>query len=33
MLNDGKRWWLLTVAWSAEAPDAALPEKYLKSGA
>ncbi len=32
LLNDGKRWWILTVAWSAEAPDSPLPEKYLKNG-
>lgn len=31
LLNDGKRWWILTVAWSGEAADEPLPEKYLKS--
>jgi hypothetical protein len=28
-LYDGKRWWLLTVAWTPETPDQPLPEKYL----
>ena len=32
LLNDGKRWWVLTIMWQAETPDAPLPEKYLKSG-
>ncbi len=32
LLNDGKRWWILTVAWSAESPDEPLPEKYLNNG-
>lgn len=28
-VHDGKRWWLLTVAWTPETPDQPLPEKYL----
>ena len=28
-VHDGKRWWLLTVAWTAETPDQPLPAKYL----
>jgi hypothetical protein len=32
LLNDGKRWWVLTIMWQQETRDAPLPEKYLKSG-
>ncbi len=32
LLNDGKRWWILTIAWSGETPENPLPEKYLKDG-
>ncbi len=28
-VHDGKRWWLLTVAWTPETPDLPLPAKYL----
>lgn len=31
LFNDGKRWWVLSIAWSAETPETILPEKYLKS--
>jgi hypothetical protein len=31
LLNDGKRWWVLNIAWSQETPESPLPEKYLKS--
>lgn len=31
LVNDGKRWWIVTVFWEAESPLAPLPEKYLKS--
>ena len=31
LLNDGKRWWILTIAWSGETPETPLPEKYLKA--
>lgn len=31
LLNDGKRWWVLTIYWQAETPDNPLPKKYLKS--
>lgn len=31
LLNDGTRWWVVTIAWSQESPDSPLPEKYLKS--
>jgi hypothetical protein len=31
LVNDGKRWWILTVFWEAETERTKLPEKYLKS--
>lgn len=30
LMNDGKRWWIVTVFWQAEGPSNPLPEKYLK---
>jgi hypothetical protein len=30
LLNDGTRWWIVTVYWQAERPDTPLPEQYLK---
>ena len=30
LLNDGTRWWLLSVAWAPETPDNPLPEKLIK---
>ena len=33
LFNDGKRWWVLTIAWQGETPEFQLPEKYLKSAA
>jgi hypothetical protein len=29
LMNDGSRWWVVTVFWEAERPDNPLPEKYL----
>ena len=31
LLNDGKRWWVMTIYWQSETPDNPIPEKYLKS--
>lgn len=31
LLNDGKRWWVMTIYWQAETPDNQIPKKYLKS--
>ena len=31
LLNDGKRWWVLTIYWQNETPDAPIPKEYLKS--
>lgn len=30
LLNDGSRWWILTIYWEAEDATHPLPEKYLK---
>ncbi len=30
LIQDGKRWWLLTVAWTQETPEQPLPAKYLR---
>jgi hypothetical protein len=29
LIHDGKRWWVLTVAWTSETPELPLPAKYL----
>lgn len=31
LLNDGTRWWVVTIYWQAETPENQLPKKYLKS--
>jgi len=31
LMNDGKRWWIVTVFWQGEDEKNPLPEKYLKS--
>ncbi|MFN6962525.1 MAG: hypothetical protein ACK4S4_02035 [Pyrinomonadaceae bacterium] len=31
LLNDGKRWWIVTIYWQAETPADPIPKKYLKS--
>jgi hypothetical protein len=30
LLNDGKRWWVVTVFWAGERPDAPIPDIYLR---
>ena len=30
LMNDGTRWWVVTVFWQAEDAQTPLPEKYLK---
>jgi hypothetical protein len=30
LLNDGKRWWIVSVFWEGETEKTLLPEKYLK---
>lgn len=29
LMNDGKRWWVLTIFWTSEQPGLPIPEKYL----
>jgi hypothetical protein len=29
LMNDGKRWWVVTIFWQAENPDNPIPTKYL----
>lgn len=31
LLNDGKRWWVMTIFWQAETPENQIPKKYLKN--
>ena len=31
LLNDGKRWYVVTIFWQGETPDNQIPKKYLKS--
>lgn len=31
LLNDGKRWWIVTIFWQGETPEAPIPKRYLKS--
>ncbi|MCU1287782.1 MAG: hypothetical protein JWN60_11 [Acidobacteria bacterium] len=31
LLNDGKRWWVLTIYWQGETPENPIPKKYLKN--
>ena len=32
LMNDGTRWWVVSVFWEAERPDNPLPAKYLRTG-
>ena len=31
LLNDGKRWWVVTIYWQAETPENPIPKQYLKN--
>ncbi len=31
LLNDGKRWWVVTIYWQAETPENLIPKHFLKS--
>lgn len=31
MMNDGKRWWILSIFWQAEDPKNPLPAEYLRT--
>jgi hypothetical protein len=30
LLNDGKRWWVVTIFWDSERADQPIPERYLR---
>jgi hypothetical protein len=30
LLNDGTRWWVVSIYWDAERPDNPIPARYLK---
>jgi hypothetical protein len=30
LLNDGKRWWVMTIFWQHESPEVPIPKRYLK---
>lgn len=32
LLNDGKRWWILTIYWQAETPENLIPKEFMKTG-
>ncbi len=32
LLNDGERWWVVTIYWTGERPDLPIPQRYLGSG-
>jgi hypothetical protein len=29
LMNDGSRWWIVTIYWEAETPEKPIPTKYL----
>ena len=31
LMNDGKRWWVVTIFWEGETPENQIPKEYLKS--
>jgi hypothetical protein len=31
LMNDGKRWWVMTIYWQQETKENPIPKKYLKS--
>ena len=31
LVNDGKRWWVVTIFWEAETTKTPIPDRYLKS--
>jgi len=32
LLNDGTRWWVVSIYWDAERPDNPIPDRYLGKG-
>jgi len=31
LMNDGKRWWVVTIFWEGETPENQIPKDYLKT--
>lgn len=31
LMNDGTRWWVVTIYWQAETPDNPIPKEFLKN--
>jgi hypothetical protein len=31
LLNDGKRWWVITIFWQGETSETPIPKEYLKT--
>jgi len=31
LLNDGKRWWVMTIFWQGETKETPIPKEYLKT--
>jgi hypothetical protein len=31
LLNDGDRWWVVTIYWTGESPELPIPAKYLET--
>ncbi|HEU5404083.1 MAG TPA: hypothetical protein VFU86_22195 [Terriglobales bacterium] len=31
LMNDGKRWWVVSILWDSERPDNPIPKRYLMS--
>ncbi|MFV1988368.1 MAG: hypothetical protein ACC682_13890 [Gemmatimonadota bacterium] len=31
LLNDGERWWIMTIFWAAESSGLTIPNRYLRS--
>ena len=31
LMNDGKRWWVMTIYWQHETPENPIPKEYLKN--
>jgi len=32
LVNDGRRWWIVSIIWQDESPEHPIPEKYLQKG-
>ena len=32
LMNDGERWWIMSIVWQNEVPGITIPEKYLPGG-